>query len=139
MPYKLLFLKGPITLCENEKINFQLKWLPGAVLKAEHAHMTPTRYLGRFAVMPKILFAWNNFCNFSCLYIGTKTRTYSEKIWMFLKMKWWISQKNEPISKTIPQFTYSKRVMEVINLNKYETAQNFIQLNQNLTSDCLLI
>ena len=43
--------------------------------------------------MPKILFVWNNFCNFSCLYIGTKTRTYSEKIWMFLKMKWWISQK----------------------------------------------
>ena len=26
-----------------------------------------------------------------------------------------------------------------IQLNKYETAPNFIQLNQNLTSDCLLI
>ena len=26
-----------------------------------------------------------------------------------------------------------------LQLNKYETASNFIQLNQNLTSDCLLI
>ena len=27
----------------------------------------------------------------------------------------------------------------LLQLNKYETAPNFIQLNQNLTSDCLLI
>jgi hypothetical protein len=26
-----------------------------------------------------------------------------------------------------------------VQLNRYETAKNFIQLNQNLTSDCLLI
>ena len=26
-----------------------------------------------------------------------------------------------------------------VQLNKYETAPNFIQLSQNLTSDCLLI
>ena len=31
--------------------------------------------------------------------------------------------------------TYSHQ----LQLNKYETALNFIQLNQNLTSDCLLI
>ena len=27
----------------------------------------------------------------------------------------------------------------LLQLNKYETAPNFIQLSQNLTSDCLLI
>ena len=42
------------------------------------------------------------------LFGSTKTRTYSKKIWMFLKMKWWIRQ------KAISQFTYSERLMEVI-------------------------
>ena len=30
-------------------------------------------------------------------------------------------------------------IIEWVQLNEYETAPNFIQLNQNLTSDCLLI
>ena len=40
------------------------------------------------------------------------------------------------LQKKIKKFGF---VMEKIQLDKYETAPNFIQLNQNLTSDCLLI
>ena len=40
-----------------------------------------------------------------------------------------------------PQFYKKKKVIKSIEiqLNKYETAPNFIQLTQNLTWDCLLI
>ena len=32
-----------------------------------------------------------------------------------------------------------KTIVGLVQLNKYEIAPNFIQLTQNLTSDCLLI
>ena len=35
--------------------------------------------------------------------------------------------------------TCKKKKDKRLQLDKYETAPNFIQLNQNLTSDCLLI
>ena len=42
-----------------------------------------------------------------------------------------------------PKSTYLSIVLKIhelaVQLNKYETAPNFIQLSQNLTSDCLLI
>ena len=34
---------------------------------------------------------------------------------------------------------FAKGGMNKVQLNKYETAPHFTQLNQNLTSDCLLI
>ena len=34
---------------------------------------------------------------------------------------------------------FNKKMGLILQLNKYETAPNFIQLNETLTSDCLLI
>ena len=53
-----------------------------------------------------------------------------------------------PLAAAAAEFALSKpsaytsvpnRRLTLIQLNKYETAPNFIQLSQNLTSDCLLI
>ena len=54
-----------------------------------------------------------------------KIRTFRR---MILNQNMKISRPNCVLNKTI-----------YIQLNKYETAPNFIQLNQNLTSDCLVV
>ena len=43
------------------------------------------------------------------------------------------------LSKPSAYTSVPNRRLTLIQLNKYETAPNFIQLSQNLTLDCLLI
>ena len=48
----------------------------------------------------------------------------------------------EILSRIKTEWTISNKYVpkiQVVQFNKYETAPNFIQLSQNLTSDCLLI
>ena len=106
---------GPFTLKYNPK------WL--AILKSTN-HLQSSRWflVGICKYKPGHLYIfWRNF----------------QFTMAFLTWLWWLSFKNLKVN-TLPTKNIQTE-QNYIQLNEYKTAPNFIQISQNLTSDCLLI
>ena len=78
---------------------------------------------------------WNSNLNALALCsLGPKYVGLLKDIWYAIINSWHFWQIRDWTSAKVIDFSI---VMKIVQLNKYETAPNFIQLYQNLISDCL--